>query len=85
MASWQIGYVELFEIDFSIEHSDFGVLEIFPSGENFVIVATDAYDPSVPAGSKFRPAIAPSTGHGPAFPDGGRNCTGNMAVDADAP
>jgi len=85
MASRQVGYVELFEIDFSIERSHFGVLEIFPSAENFAIVATDAYDPSAPAGSQFRPAIAASTGHGPVFPDGGRLCIGYVAVDADAP
>jgi hypothetical protein len=83
--SWQVGYVDLFEVDLSIERSRFGVIEISPRGENPVAVATETYDPSVPDGRQFRPAIAPSTRHGPAIPDGGCICTGHVAVDADTP
>ena len=83
--SWQVGYVYLLEVDLSIEQSQFDVLEISPRDENSVVVATEAYDPSVPDGGQFRAAIARSIGHGPAFSDGGCICSGHVAINADAP
>ena len=85
MTSWQVGHVELLEVDLSIERGRFGILQLFRRDENPVVIATEPYDPSALGGSKFRPAIAPSAGHGPAFSDGGCICTGDVAVNANAP
>jgi hypothetical protein len=85
MTSWQIGHVELFEVDLSIERGYFGILQLFRRDENPVVIATEPYDPSTPGGSKFHPAIAPSAGHGPAFSDGGCICMGYVGANADTP
>jgi hypothetical protein len=85
MASWQVGHVELLEVDLSIERGYFGILQLFRRDENPVVVATEPYDPSTPSGGKFRPAIAPSDGHGPAFPDGGCICLAYVGANADTP
>jgi hypothetical protein len=83
--NWQVGHVELFEVDLAMERGCFGILQLFRRDENPVVIATQPYDPSAPGGSKFRPAIASSAGHGPAFPDGGCICIGYVAVNADTP
>lgn len=85
MTSWQVGYVEPLEVELSVERSRFGVLEVFPRRENPVVATKEPYDPSAPTGSKCGSTIVSSTGHGPAFPDGGGNCTSNGVVNTDAP
>jgi hypothetical protein len=85
MTSWQVGHVELLEVDLSINRGRFGVLQFFLGNENPVVVATQPYDPSASGGGKFRPAITASAGHGLAFPDGGCIRTGYVAVDANTP
>jgi hypothetical protein len=68
-----------------MERGCFGILQLFRPDENPVVIATEPYDPSALGGSKFRPAIAPSAGHGLAFPDGGYICIGYMRANADTP
>ena len=85
LTSWQVRYVELLEIDFSVECSRFDVLEVFPRRKNPVVATAEPYGPSAPTGSKCGPTIVPSTGHGPAFPDGGGNCVSNGVANTDAP
>src|SRR5262249_4111590 len=65
LTSWQVGYVELLEVDFSVERSRFSVLEVFPRRKNPVVATAEPYDPSAPTGSKCGPTMFPSTGFWP--------------------